>query len=417
MTMLSDSVRTALETLGRLGWSVRIADTARPLPAAIESRYPAIPALLRSFIEHIEECALRDQVWFLASQDYAADSDTGFSWNAWELLELEEAPDSEAEIRAFWNAHLPILLSVAGDYSHLAVCVDRTSANYGAVVEGYSPDFREPSTLCKSFDALLEEIKNLEHGSLEGDVAPWFMHPHDQRWMKSRQAGARSHQRAFDRLMERVRSLRMFESYRVAVVVERQLSRPLWAWENWSKIMPPLTAVISGVKAEAAIHPRQAGDHDNWLRFGRLPWNEKNNRTWTTKYLADPTLAGKVSFVANEIWAPSRAISFERRRGPELFCLLDRNEPADTQGFVLAIRKDVLSRVDVVADDTIFSVREFFEESDCIVFDRGWGEFGRFGATITISGLDWTGSTAVLHWAKGHKKHHVRSFRWRRWMG
>ena len=180
-------------------------------------------------------------------------------------LERDEAPDSEAEIRAFWNAHLPILLSVAGDYSYLAVCVDRTSANYGAVVEGYSPDFREPSTLCKSFDALLEEIKNLEHGSLEGDVAPWFMHPHDKRWLKSQQAGARSHQRVFDRLMERVRSLRTFESYRVAVVVERQLSRPLWTWENWSKIMPPLTAVISGIKAEAVIHPRQAGDHDNWL--------------------------------------------------------------------------------------------------------------------------------------------------------
>ena len=84
--MLSDSVRTALETLGRLGWSVRITDTARPLPAAINDRYPAIPASLRSFIEHIEECTLRDQVWFLASQDYAAaDSDTGFAWNAWEL--------------------------------------------------------------------------------------------------------------------------------------------------------------------------------------------------------------------------------------------------------------------------------------------------------------------------------------------
>ena len=77
---------------------------------------------------------------------------------------------------------------------------------------------------------------------------------------------------------------------------------------------------------------------------------------------SDPRRKGVVRGERNP--APSRAISFERRRGPELFCLLDRNEPADTQGFVLAIRKDVLSRVDVVADDTIFSVREFFEELD-----------------------------------------------------
>jgi hypothetical protein len=147
-----------------------------------------------------------------------------------------------------------------------------------------------------------------------------------------------------------------------------------------------------------------------------LPWNDKNNRTWTTKYLADPSLEGKVRFVATEIWAPSHAISFEKRRGPELFCLLDRNEAADTQGFVLAIRKDMLRRVDIAADETIFSVREFFTQSDCEVFDRRWGEFGRFGSTVTVSGLDWTGSTDVLHWAKGHRKHRVLSFRWRRSM-
>jgi hypothetical protein len=417
--VLSESARTAIDTLAKLGWAVEVASNPHPLPDTINDRYPAIPPSVRSFIENIETCVRGDeQVWFLTSADYAGTSGSSFAWNAWETLEGEDNDiDTVEEIRAFWDAHLPILLSVAGDYSYLAVCVDRASANYGAVVEGYSPEFREPSTLCESFDVLLEEIKNLEHGSLEGDLAPWFMHPHDQRWLKSQQAGVRSQQGAFDRLMERVRSWRMFESYRVGVVVERKLSHPLWTWENWSKIMPPLTAVISGIKAEAVIRPRQAGDHDNWLSFGRLPWNEKNNRTWTTKYLADPSLEGKVTFVATEIWAPSRAISFEKRRGPELFCVLDRNEAADTQGFVLAIRKDLLSRVDIAADEAIFSVREFFEASDCIMFDRRWGEFGRFGSTVTVSGLDWTGSTEVLHWAQQHRKHHVRSFRWRRWMG
>jgi hypothetical protein len=417
--MLSESARAAIDTLSRLGWTARASDKPTPLPAAIDERYPDIPSSVRSFLEHIEQCVRGgEQVWFLTSADYAGTSGSGFAWNAWEALESEDADTAEAaDISAFWNAHLPILLSVQGDYTYLAVCVDKSSANYGFVVQGYSPEFRETSTLCRSFDELLEQIKRLEQGALEDELAALIMHPHDQRWLKSQQESARRQQGAFDRVMERVRSWRLFESYRVAVVVERSLSRPLWEWANWSTIMPPLTAVISGIKAQAVIHPRQAGERDNWLRFGRLPWNEKNNRTWTTKYLTDPNLVGKVSFVATEIWAPSRAISFERRRGPELFCLLDRNEPANTQGFVLAIRKDLLSRVDIAADETIFSVREFFEKSDCVVFDRRWGEFGRFGATITISGLDWTGSTAVLHWAQQHKKHHVRSFRWRRWMG
>ena len=417
-TMLSDRARTAIDVLSALGWTVQAAREPQPLPAAIGERYPAIPASLRSFLQHLETCVRGDEkVWFLAPADYASESGASFAWDECETLESEEADAAMlAEIRAFWTAHLPILLSVAGEYSYLAVCVDKASPDYGSVVHGYAPEFRETSTLCQSFDELLEQINGLQSGRPEGELAALIMRPHDQRWLNSEQARARGEQGVAGRLIERVQSWRLFESYRIAVVVERRLSRPLWAWENWSKIMPPLTAVISGIDAEAAIRPRQAGDHDNWLPFGRLPWNEKSNRTWTTKYLADPNLQGKVAFAATEIWAPSRAISFERRRGPELFCLLDRNEAAYTQGFVLAVRKDFLRRVDITADETIFSVREFFQESDCVVFDRRWGEFGRFGSTISVSGLDWTGSTDVLHWAKNHRKHHVLSFRWRRSM-
>jgi len=416
--MLADSARTALDALGALGWTVQAASEPRPLPQAIYDRYPAIPSSLRSFLEHIETC-VRDgeQVWFLTPADYAGDSGSSFAGNEWETLESEDADaETSAEIHAFWNAHLPILQSVQGDYAYLAVCVDKASSNYGSVVQGYHPDFRETSTLCRSFDELLEQIKELKNGSLEGELAALIMHPHDERWLEHLQTGGRQ-QGVFRRLLERVQSLRLFESYRVGVVLERRLSHPLWAWENWSRIMPPLTAVISGIDTEAVIHPRQAGDRDNWLSFGRLPWNDKSNRAWTTKYLADPSLVGKVHFVATEIWAPSRAISFERRRGPELFCVLDRNEAADTQGFVLAIRKDKLRRVDIVADETIFSVRELLTPHDCINFDRQWGQSGRFGFDPAVNGLDRTGSTDLLHWAKNHRKHHVRSFRWRRSMG
>ena len=417
--MLSDNARTALDALTTLGWTVQAGTQSQRLPAEIDTRYPAIPDRVRSFLELVATCIRGDEkVWFLTSADYAGDSGSSFAWNEWEKIESEDADDdTTAQIRAFWNAHLPILHSVQGDYAYLAVCVDRASKNYGAVVQGYAPDFRETSTLSRSFDELLEKVKDLKDGSLEGDLAAFVMHPHDPRWMRSQQDDARRQQGVFGRLLERIQSRALFESYRVGVVVERRFSRPLWTWENWSKIMPTLNAVISEIDAEAVIRPRQAGDKDNWLSFGRLPWNEKSNRTWTTKYLADHSFDGKATFMATEIWAPSRAVCFERRRGPELFCLIDRDEAADTQGFVLAIRKDMLRRVDLVADDTIFSVREFFEASDCINFDRRWGESGRFGSTVTVSPLDRTSSTEVLHWAKGHKKHHVRSFRWRRSMG
>jgi hypothetical protein len=414
--MLSDRANTAIETLTALGWTIRVDDEPHPLPTAIDNRYPAIPSALRSFLEHIEHGVHgTEQVWFLTSMDYAGTTESGFAWNEWEQMESDGAEAGTlADIRRFWDGHMPILHSVGGDYSYLAVCVDRASENYGFVVQGYAPDFRETRTLCRSFDELLEQINGLEHGEPEGELAALFMHPHDERRLKTEQGRARRQQRLLGRLLERLYSWRWFESYRVAVVVEREFSSPLHAWENWSRITPPLTAVVSGIQADAVIRPRQAGEHDNWLTFGRLPWSEKNNRTWTKKYLEDPTLKGKVTFMANEIWAPSRALSFERRRGPELFCLLDRNKADDTQGFVLAIRKDMLRRVDIAADETIFAVREFLTHSDCVIFDRRWGEVGRFGSTIIVSGLDWTSSTAVLHWAKTHRKHHVLSFRWRR---
>ena len=127
-------------------------------------------------------------------------------------------------------------------------------------------------------------------------------------------------------------------------------------------------------------------------------------------------LVGKVRFVATEIWAPSRDVSFEARRGPELFCLLDHDDAKGSQGCVLAIRKDVLRRVDIAADATEFAVQEILTNSANATFERRWGEHGRFGSILADDGLDCTGSGAVLSWAKDHRHAHVASFRWRRSM-
>ena len=407
--MAGDSARAPLDALERMGWTVRPADDRRPLPAHIDARYPGIPSPVRSFLEHLDHCVRSDeQVWFLTFADYSVEAGSAIAWNEWERLESEE--DQHAEISAFWDRHLPILHSVASDYAYLAVCVDPASAAYGNIVRGDAPEFRERVTVCGSFDELLKQIVRMQNGSAPDNLADLFLDPHDERNLRSAPQGF------FGRIADRFRRLPLFERYRVSVVVAPVPSRPLWNWENWSKIMPPLTAVIKGLGAEAVIRPRQAGDHDNWLHFGRLPWNQKSNRTWTTKYLADPNLAGKVQFFATEIWAPSRAISFESRRGPELFCLLDRNSADGSQGFVLAIRTDVLRRVDIAADATEFAVREILTDAAHATFERQWGEHGRFGSMVVDNGLDWTGSGAVLSWAKAHRRARVMSFRWRRSM-
>jgi hypothetical protein len=414
MTM-SPSAEAALAALRALNWTVQLAAERVPLPAAIDARYGAIPQAVRAFLEQLEVCTGGDErAWFLGSADYAGQGDSAFAWDEWERISADEADAmSAAQSRAFWDAHLPILQSVDGDYAYLAVCVDSASADYGHVVRGDGPAFEDASVVCRSFDELLSLIAAANAGPVESDLIDLILDPHDARRLQSSDdAGARGG--LIERALGRLRRLPLFESYRVCVVLQSGPRPPLWAWDNWSTILPPLNAVVAGLDDEAVIRPRQAGDHDNWLRFGRLPWSEASNRTWTTKYLDDPAMAGKVQFVATEIWAPSRAISFDARRGPQLFCLLDRNMIDGEQGFVLAVRKDVLWRVDVAADAVIFAAREFLGTAKHATFDRSWGESGRFGSIIVTNGLDYTNSGAVLNWAKSHLRRSVPSFRWRR---
>jgi hypothetical protein len=393
--MMTESASAALTALREMGWSVGQRDQRQPLPVHIDARYPAIPQELREFLEHLDHAARSDgQVWFLASTDYSAEPGSGFAWNEWERLESETGDDPE--IREFWDRHLPILHSVAGDYAFLAVCVDSASPNYGHIVRGDAPDFRETVTVCSSFEKLLEQIVKMQNDSEPGCLADFFLAPADERNLRSAPLTG-----IIERIAVKLRRLKPFERYRICVVVAEADASPLWFWENWSRIVPFLSVIIKGLSAEAAIEVRRAGG------VRTLAWNLKSNQSWATK---------NAEFAATEIWAPSRSISIESKRGPELFCLLDYNAAVGAQGFVLAIRKDVLPCVDVAADETIFEVRALLNKHRLAVFERSWGESGGFGAVSVKNGLETTNPAAVLRWANEHRKSHVPSFRWRRWM-
>ena len=115
--MISDRARAALDALAAMGWSVQLSAEPRPLPPQIDRRYPAIPTPVRAFVESLELCTRRgEQVWFLISADYAIEGSDETAWNEWERIESEA--DAAPEIGAFWDKHLPILNSVAGDYAY-----------------------------------------------------------------------------------------------------------------------------------------------------------------------------------------------------------------------------------------------------------------------------------------------------------
>jgi hypothetical protein len=403
---LSDGIKAALEALRRLGWRVERAARRRRLPDAVSARYPHIPEEVRAFLGGLDACESRgEQAWFLTASDYGRRGGDALEWDAFEALDDDAGSDA---VRAFWDAHLPILQSVAGDYAYLAVGVDPAAADYGAVVRGDAPDLTSPTPVSATFTAFLATVAACRPGAAPSGLADLLLAPDDDSRVESAPLGP------LGRLARRLSALPLFERYRVGVVWYAEAGPRLYDWENWSKVTPYMSALVRRLGAETVIRPRQAGDADNWLRFGRLPWSEANNRTWTTRYLADPAMAGKVAFHRTEFWAPNWPAAFERRRGPEMFALIDKNQADDSHGFLLALRKGVLRQADVAADEVIYQVRATCGLGACVTFDRTWGEVGRFGSVITVNALDWTAPDTVLAWGRAHPKAVRRSFRWRR---
>ena len=83
-------------------------------------------------------------------------TDSAFRWNEWELLSLEAAGDDaawRAEILAFWDAHLPIVLSVAEGYAYYAL-----SLPDGAVIQGSEPEFEDCRTAAPSFRDFMGQV-------------------------------------------------------------------------------------------------------------------------------------------------------------------------------------------------------------------------------------------------------------------
>ncbi|MBD5129309.1 MAG: SMI1/KNR4 family protein [Ruminococcaceae bacterium] len=128
------------------GWNVKLADKARDLPESVTERYKFIPADWLEFIRCFEVCANgADNVWF----------DTG-EYDEFEQISLEAAEGDEEwtnKIRAFWDNHIPVVISVAGYYHYYAVGV-RT----GEVFKGSEPEFEEVEIAAPSFTDFVEYI-------------------------------------------------------------------------------------------------------------------------------------------------------------------------------------------------------------------------------------------------------------------
>ncbi len=138
------------------GWNLEWSQ-GKALPEAVTSRYREIPKQWLDFTGRVRQLASPDDmVWFLCPEDFAARSGAAFSWNEWERLSLECAEGDagwQAEIRRFWDGHLPIVMSVKGGYSYYAIAMED-----GSVVHGTEPEFEARETVAASFSDFMEKI-------------------------------------------------------------------------------------------------------------------------------------------------------------------------------------------------------------------------------------------------------------------
>jgi hypothetical protein len=185
---------------------------------------------------------------------------------------------------------------------------------------------------------------------------------------------------------------------------------PLYRWETWRKIVAPMTELADLLPRPTSIRSFQhRPGQSKWLPFGRLPWSEASNHKWTSEYLEAPE---PVEFEATEIWSPSRSTWAEEVKNPDLYAKIDRNTSWETQGFILALRRDVLKSAPGIGDaagGVIDVVAATSPDVRRVVFDRGWNE-KRLFAVIAQNPLDYTDSQEVMAWAKAHPWAHVASF-------
>ena len=166
-----------LAALEKKGWTIRRSAAPEPLLSPpLRERYPRLPADLTGFLEALESCVSADEtVWFLCPGDYGVVGPEAFRWNEYELMSLEatDDPGKQAEIRRFWDLHLPFMLAVHSDYDYMAVSL--AEKTFGQIVHGCGDDFEAPSPVAASFAEFLSLLKEEAAGATDGYPLCYFL--------------------------------------------------------------------------------------------------------------------------------------------------------------------------------------------------------------------------------------------------
>lgn len=147
------------DTLRGQGWTVTEHASACVLPVCVQKRFPMLPPDWLAFLDRFDCCVSPEEtVWLFCAEDFRRQEAEGFRWDELERMSLQTADscgnrDWADAIRQFWDGHLPIALSVGGDYEYYALRMSD-----GAVVRGSEPELEETEEIAGSFRQFAELI-------------------------------------------------------------------------------------------------------------------------------------------------------------------------------------------------------------------------------------------------------------------
>lgn len=158
-----------IEAIKNIGFIVTERLERKELSSDFRNRYSNLPADYLEFLQQFQTITNENEnVWFNSIEDFNGDSDSEFRWNEFEMMGLEALKDDEDScdmIRQFWDNHIPILISVKGEYQYL--CIDLSPENYDKIYYGVEPEFEESAEfVCDSFNHLLKMLSSTEKGDI-----------------------------------------------------------------------------------------------------------------------------------------------------------------------------------------------------------------------------------------------------------
>lgn len=154
---MSPKYSRLLDQISALGWTAE-RETSHESASVLEARYAWIPDSVRDFLSETRAlCSPDEKVWINTCAHINGRSGFAFAWNEWELLSVQAAREDQDEllagrIAAFWDEHLPVLMSVKSGYAFFALTKD------GRIVRGEEPEFEETIPLADGFEEMLRMI-------------------------------------------------------------------------------------------------------------------------------------------------------------------------------------------------------------------------------------------------------------------